>query len=321
MFIGDRRLDLRDAQQRTLAFLTSQLTYIEPTVYKIQYPDLPYAELFPVDTSAPDWIRTVTYFSQDRTGRAEWYHGRAQDVPNADVTREKFVTPVQMAAIGYSYTLEELGTAMLEGRRLDTDRADAARRASQEMVNRVAFLGDTVVNFSGIANQPSVTATTAPADGTGSSTLASTKTPQQIIRDLMGPITGIYTGSLTVEMADTVLMPYALWNYLGTVLMGAGGEGKTVLQWFRENNIYTQTTGRQLTIRGVIGLETAGAGSTNRIVYYRRDPGVLKMHMPMPYRFLPVWQTGPMEFSVPGIFRMGGLDVKRTGAMRYLDGL
>lgn len=41
----------------------------------------------------------------------------------------------------------------------------------------------------------------------------------------------------------------------------------------------------------------------------------------MPHRFLPVWQTGPMWFDVPGIFRFGGLEIRRPGAARYVDGI
>jgi hypothetical protein len=48
---------------------------------------------------------------------------------------------------------------------------------------------------------------------------------------------------------------------------------------------------------------------------------VLKMHIPMPHRFLPVWQTGPMFYEVPGIFRLGGLEIRRPKAVRYVDGI
>jgi hypothetical protein len=54
------------------------------------------------------------------------------------------------------------------------------------------------------------------------------------------------------------------------------------------------------------------------MIAYRRDPQVIKMHIPMTHRFLPVWQTGPLVFDVPGIFRLAGLEVRRPagGALR-----
>jgi hypothetical protein len=35
---------------------------------------------------------------------------------------------------------------------------------------------------------------------------------------------------------------------------------------------------------------------------YRGDPQIVKFHLPMPHRFLPVWQTAPIVYDVPGIF-------------------
>ncbi|MBY0298990.1 MAG: DUF2184 domain-containing protein, partial [Methylobacterium sp.] len=50
-------------------------------------------------------------------------------------------------------------------------------------------------------------------------------------------------------------------------------------------------------------------------------PTVLKLWMPMPFRFFPAWQTGPWRFDVPGAFRLGGVDIRRPGACRYVDGI
>lgn len=301
-------------------FLVKQLTYIEPQVYAMQYPDLPWAELVPVDTSAPEWIKSITYFSSDTVGKASWFNGLAQDVPHADVLRAKGETQVKMAAIGYGYSTEELAQAMQIGQNLGNDRAAAARRAHYEFVNQVAFLGDATVGFSGLVNSSAVTRTTAPADGTGSSTEWADKTVAQITRDFNGQLTGIYTGSNTVEMADTVLLPIGVLTYLASTPYSSTTM-ETILSFLQRSNVYTITTGRPLTIRGILGLDTAGLGGISRAVFYRRDPGVVKLHMPMPFRFLPAWQVGPMLFEVPGIFRLGGVDFRRPMAARYLDGV
>jgi hypothetical protein len=39
------------------------------------------------------------------------------------------------------------------------------------------------------------------------------------------------------------------------------------------------------------------------------------------HRFLPIWQTGPMVYDIPGIFRLGGVEIRRPAAVRYLDGI
>lgn len=310
---------MTDAQQRSFNFLISQQSVIEPTVYQMRYQEIQYSTLIPVDTSAPEWISSVTYFSMDGVGQAQWFSGKAHDMPNVDLSREKFETGVHMAGIGYGYDLEELGKAQLLGMNLNTDKANLARRVSEEKIDQVAFTGDTAKGLTGLVNASTPTATSAPADGTGSSRAFADKTPDLILRDINGQLTGIFTGTLGAEIADTLLLPYSVLLDLSTRRIDAVNQ-TTILEWVERNNIYTRTTGQPLTIRGVFGyLDTVGTSSSKRMVAYKRSPDVLKMHMPMPFRFFPAYQTGPMRFDVPGVFRLGGVDIKRPKAVRYLD--
>lgn len=311
----------QDAQQVAMSFLIRQASLIEPTVYAMRYQEIQYPSLIPVDTSAPEWIQSVTYFSMDGVGKAEWFHGNAQDINKVELTREKFETSVSMAAIGYGYTLEELGTAQLLGMNLTSDKASLARRIAEEKIDQIAFVGDAGKGYTGLVNASSPTATTAPADGTGSATTFASKTPDQILRDINGQLIGMFTGTLGSEIANTLLLPYSVLLDLSTRRIDAVNQ-TTILEWIERNNVYTRTTGQPLTIRGMFGyLDTAGASSSKRMVAYNRSPEVLKMHLPMPFRFLPAWQTGPMKFDVPGIFRAGGVDIRRPKAVRYLDGI
>jgi len=97
--------------------------------------------------------------------------------------------------------------------------------------------------------------------------------------------------------------------------------GVTSLQWCRKNNVYTAATGRPLNVRGLRGLDTAGAAGVARMIAYTKDPRVLKLHMPMPHRFLPVYQSGPLRWDVPGVMRLGGLDVRLPKEVVYIDGI
>ena len=310
-----------DAPQRALSFMVSQAAMIETSVYAIRYQDIQYQALVPVDTSAPEWISAVTYLSNDGVGKAEWFSGKAQDVPNVELLREKFDTTVSMAAIGYRYDDEEINKAMMLGMNLTSDKAALARRIAEEKIDAVAMVGDTQKGLTGLVNATTPTATTAPADGTGSATTFATKTPDQVLRDINAQLTGMFTGTLGGEIADTLLLPYSVLLDISTRRIDAVNQ-TTILEWVKRNNIYTLTTGGELMIRGVFGyLDTAGASSTKRMVAYRRSPDVLKMHVPMPFKFLPVWRVGPMLYEVPGIFRIGGVDIRRPKAVRYLDGI
>ena len=309
----------RDDFQEALGFLVAQTSYIEPQVIRIKYPELFYAELVPIDSTASEWAKSVTFFSIDQIGAADWFNHLARDVPLADIHRAKFEQGIEMAAVGYRYTLEELGQAMmLPGTNLTTERAAAARRAYEEFCHNVTIYGDLRKNWLGLLNSSLVTIINAPH--TWAYDLAQNPAlTAQILQDVNGVLTNIWQTSLTVEMADTLLMPLSAMTLLATTQLPA--TTMTLLQFIQANNLYTLETGRPLLIRGVRGLDSASASGGGRIIAYTRDPQVLKLHRPMPHRFLPVWQTGPIVFDIPGIFRLAGLEIRRPGAIRYLDGI
>lgn len=309
-----------DTFQQALSFLVAQTTYIEPAVIRIKYPELNYAQFVPIDTSANEWAKSITFFSVDMVGQADWFNHMGRDIPFADIMKQKHEQGIEMAAIGYRYTLEELGQAMmLPGTNLTIERAAAARRGYEEMVHNICMYGDSRKNWNGLINH------TLPAIINQATTFAAlvaggTDTDiAMILQSINAMITNIWQSSLTVEMADTLLLPLSITTLLSMTQLPH--TTMNLMEWILKNNLYTQETGSPLMVRGVRGLDTAGASGNGRAIAYRRDPEIIKIHIPMTHRFLPVWQTGPIVFDVPGIFRLAGLEVRRPGAIRYLDGV
>jgi hypothetical protein len=206
---------------------------------------------------------------------------------------------------------------MIPGSNLSVDRAGAARLAYEKFMDSLCMYGDADKGMDGLLDYTGVTATDAIADGTGTSPDWTDKDGDQILRDVNDTLTGAYTASLTVEICDTILLPVSCYTLIANKRLG--DTEMTVLRFLQMHNVYTAMTGQPLTIRAVRGLDVAGDGGNGRMVAYRRDPQVLKLHLPMPHKFLPVWQTGPIRFDVPGIFRTGGVEIRRPGAVRYLD--
>lgn len=301
-----------DAQAAT-AFILSQRTHIETEVNRTVYPEIQYPFLVPVDTSANPFTQTVTYFSMDIAGKADWINGNADDIPMAQTERSMFKTAVYTAAIGYGYGWEEVNQAMRDGVNLTAEDANAARRAYEEFVDDVALRGNAAKGFQGLYNNTNVPTIAAPTGNWA------TATDAQIISDINTMLTGQAQSTIYTALADTLLLPIPKLTFLGERRLG--DTTINLLAWIRENNVYTQLTGRPLTIRAVRGLDQAGAGNTARAMAYRRDPSVLKMHIPMPHQFLPVFQDGPLHWVVPGVFRLGGLDIRRPKETRYMDGI
>jgi len=304
-----------------VSFLQQKATFLEPELYRKKYPEYNYAELVPVDTRAGEWAKSVTFYSADTVGRAEWYNGNSTNMPRADINLNQHTHTIKLAAIGYGYNLEELNTANASNMNLDTERAFAARRAYEQFMYSLTIVGDAASNMTGLINNASVTPVTAQNDGAGASTTFASKTGDQIARDLNGMLTGRFAASLGIEILDTIQLPVDQYMLLATKRMGTDGLGITVMEWLMKYNTYTARTGRPLTIRMLRQLDGAGAGSTDRAVAYTNDMDILKLHLPMPHKFLPVWQKDAMSFEIPGIFRTGGVEIRRPGAVAYLDGV
>ena len=87
----------------------------------------------------------------------------------------------------------------------------------------------------------------------------------QIMRDInVTGLSAIYTGTLTIEMADTILLPPAHFALLATKRL-ADNSDVTVLDWIKRYNTYTAVTGRPITVRAVRGLETADSGNARMV--------------------------------------------------------
>jgi hypothetical protein len=313
------RLNVYDNPQQTMAFLVSQTAYIEQEVYRIEYPEIIYQQLIPIDSSGGPWVKSITYFSLDKVGQAEWLSNVATDMPFADINRNKYEQGIEMAGIGYNWTLEEVGQAMMiPGLDLTGEKAEAARFSYEMFMDNHAYRGSSAKGITGLFNNPYVAVVTAKTGAAGSSHW-SVKTADEIIGDVQDALTGVYEGSLTVEMADTVLLPIGEMQKLANIRIP--NTYGNALDYLSRYNLYTFNTGRPLTIRGVLGLDSAGADGGGRMIVYRRDARVLKLHVPMPHQFLPVFQRSALQFDVPGIFRVGSVEIRRTGAVRYVDGI
>lgn len=304
--------------QSAAGFVTPAFYNIERTVYQIPYPEADYASLVPVITEGNPWSRGTMFFSGEMAGRAEWLSSKGYDMPYADVARSSFLQGYELAGIGYEWTLEEINVAAMEGRSLTNEKAVAARQVAEMFLHNLCLSGSAEKNMPGLINHPSVPVVSVPADGTAGSTFWANKTSDLIIRDFNSGLIGINTATRMIEWADTVLLPFETLYLLATTPRSADSD-ETILSYIERNNAYTQRFRRPLEIRGLIELSTAGTAGDGRAVFYRRDPSVVRFHLPMPHQFLPPFQKGSMTWEIGGLFRAGGTEVRLPLAMRYLD--
>jgi hypothetical protein len=310
-----------------LGFVTDQTFRIATEVERAEYPAIDINDLVVVETAGDPWANGIARFTLDGTGQARWYAGGANSMPLADVQTGSSVFAYDLGALGYEFNLDSVNKARLAGINLSDELAFYAREGAEQFIYYVGLLGDPLRGLTGLINNAQIVQGNVPADGvqngisagTAASRLFANKTPQQILRDLNSLIVAPFNASNQIAMADTVLLPFSVMQYLDITVIPNTSE--TLLTFLNRSNSYTARTGQAIRIRGLRELETAGAGATKRMIAYARNGRVAKFHMPMPFQFLPVWQNGPMNWLVPGIFRIGGTDWTRPASATYADGI
>lgn len=314
-----------------LAFVQGQAYRINAQVLETPYPQWDFSDLVFVDTEGNPWAPGVMTYTSDFSGKAEFLSSYAKDMPLADVSQDATLRAFELGGIGYQYNIGEVNTAMnLAGGTLPSRRAGAARMTYQKFMYDLVLTGNDLKGMPGVINNSSVTAASAPADGTGSSTYwvdnagVGQKTPTQIVRDINKALSGVDDATYGAVVANTLLMPDMAYNYIASTPMGTNSD-ETILSFVRRTNIYTMKTGQDLKIRAMRELATAATtGATagdGRLVAYFDDPNFLRLHLPMPHQFLPAYQDGWANFVIPGIFRTGGVEFMATGTAYYLDGI
>lgn len=309
---------MNDAQVG-IAFLTPQLYRIETEVYMTRYPSFDITRFMSVDSSGDMWDIGTLVYSMDQVGQAEYFAGAAFDMPYASTKMAQATFNYHLAGIGYEWNTQEMQRAAKLGRALSSDKATAAKLAADRFIYGIAMIGKTPQgvsekNITGFTNNASAPSAQVANDGTGPSRLWSAKTPDQILRDINEALTAVETGTSETSVADTLILPTTRYNYIATTPRATGSD-MTILAYLIANNV----AGEGLQIKKSRALETAGTGSSTRMIAYENSPQVVKFHLPGPHTFLPPFQKSSLTYEVAGIMNVGGVEVRLPKAMVYRD--
>ena len=297
-----------------LSFLQQQGAHIEAEVYRIEYPQYKYSQLVPLDNSAPEWTKTVLFQSVDARGELKLLGPDSTDVPTVDIARSQGFHNISTAALGYTFSLEELEFAKLTNTPLDVERAQAVRDVTEGGLNKIYLQGGLGVG-EGLYTSNDVSRTSA---GKTIATLVSeipTNGPQPLITLFADAFNRVYqTNTNTVHKPNTFVLPTAQFQLLArTMLDAANASNMTVLQFLRMNFA-------EMEFVDDILLKNAGlGGSIDRLVTYKRDIRVVKGHDVMPLKFMPPATADGINFKVPALVRTGGTEWRVPAAAHYTD--
>lgn len=305
--------------QAAFPFVLAQGRNIETRVYQRRYPTFNYGAHVPVVTEGAPWAIGTTFFTVDTAGEAKFLSGAGTDMPFNQATRDQASHDFAMIGSGWEWNLEEVNQAALYGINLNDTKAMSAADKVERLLNDIAMKGSAEKSWTGLLNDGNVSRVDAAATGTGNSTYWALKSVDQILDDVNGVLGSIRTNTGEVEWADTLRMPPDAFRHVATRRMGAGDGFMTVLEYIRRNNIYTAETGLPLDIQPIREARNASQDGGGRLVAYRKDPEVVRFHLPMPRRVLAPRQKSIMGFETGIIARTGGTEIRLPGAVAYLD--
>lgn len=315
--LADAQYGGRDSNE-SLAFIVSQLAYTEAQMYERLYTPMQFRELVPTTSEAGEWAQSIRYEIYDFVGRGKRSSGKGRDINEVDIAYDDAGMPVYQGEIGYSYTTQELRETAYLRRPLPELKLRAAMEGFERHMNFVALNGE--LDLPGLFNNPNVPQGNAPNGGWVAGYAASSTYIQKIMQDVNNGIFQVWNATTFNDLITDIGMPPALFNFLSsTYANNAGFFNKTLLQLLRESNLVLEKTGKTPNFFPGYGLDTAGVGGTNRMIFYTKNPARMMMHLPMPLRFLAPQLRG-LDVQIPGEYRYSGVMWRYPKSAYYQDG-
>jgi hypothetical protein len=302
-----------DADQTV--FFKRQLEYIKPQTYDVKYPNLMATTVFPVDDSAGIGAESITYEQFDTVGLMKFISDYADDLPRSDVKGKQYSIIVQSLGGSYGWSIQEVRAAAFANRNLNAQRAMAARRSNDQMVNRVGWFADGTSDWAGLMGvlyHPNTTKVAAVTGGwlTGA-------TPDEIIADVNAAINSVPDLTNGIEEIDTVLLPQLQYSHIAST--PRSNTDTTILKFLKEVHPGV-TFGRINELKSVTPNPRTGSGSANLMLCYRRSPNHLTYELPIIFEQFPA-QERNLSFIVPTHSRNAGFHIYYPLSLVQVDGI
>jgi len=299
-----------------VAFLALQLEFMRQREIEIEYA-LPKALSFvSVKSDVPAGAEAFAYYELDKRAEAAWLANGATDIPLADVSGAKKVSPLARMASGYRYTFDDVQRALMAGLNLDQKRRDAARDALNRKMDSVAALGDVELGFPGLLNHPNVPVLSAAAAAAGSHAKpwdGADKVPLEILADMNALVNKIADQTLDLHAANVLLLPSTHYRLISDTPLAANGyNSDSILNAFKKNH-------PEVSVLPWILLANAdAAGTGQRAMAYEMSPNNMEFVVADPISEDAPERKG-RSYEIAMTAKVGGCVVYRPLAAAYMD--
>jgi len=287
--------DLMHLDSGESIFFTRELETIRAKTYDIKYDDnFKMLATLPISMEGDPLDIDITHRSYGRVGIAKMGGGDyITDFPSVDIFATETTVKVYPVQASYRYNKDEIARAAKMNRPLESLRAAAARKAIEKKLNDVAMKGDTVTGAVGFFGLSGTSTYTVPV-GAAASTIWSTKTSDEILKDLFGISNAIIQSTKGIEVPDTIMLPLSSYQLIEQKRLADETE-KTVLEYFL-------ATSKNITnVLWFNELETimpSGYTSTKGMFCFKNDADHVFFDLPMDFTQEDVMRDG-LAYVIP----------------------
>jgi hypothetical protein len=299
----------------------SNFEAFENVFYTPMYDKIHWTKVIPeasVEFDIADGASSASYGVKDWAGRGEFRRDLDGDVPTVGMNVSKPVeVPILDAGVAAYVDRTDMRTYQFAyGGKLDAELPQVMRWASDRHIETTFFYGYAPGNFEPWMDYSGVTAVQAAQNEAATSRAWADKTGDEILIDINTAINTIWSGTRENHTPGMIALPSAQYAQLATKRLL--DQNLTVLQFVKENNLYSSVTGQPLQIIPIPHLDGAGAGGTQRMVVWEHDAKNFKMPFPIPHTLLAPQLVG-YKINLLAEYKFGSFHVRYPASMIYMD--
>lgn len=304
--VGDRLGFMREDDG---LFLARELDYVKTRIYEVLTPNLAGLRLVPLSTDVPEYAESFTYRVYDAVGIAKFISNYADDLPRADVEGKEVTLRLKSLGDAYGYSFDELRLANATGTNLPIRKGRSARRAIDQLINRVCLVGDANHGFYGFTNHPNIGETAVNGSWTDPAT-----TGDQILDDLNAMYDAVLVQSYDNHTPNTLAVAPTRRSAL-TSKRVSDSLGRSPWAMFREEHPEVELiTSTELEPDAEVN------GNESSAIMYERDVDNLSIEIPRQFEQLPAEKRN-LEIVVDCIAKCSGVAVYRPLALTKAVGV
>jgi len=316
--------------QRAAELVISNFESVGTEGLDVLYPEIKYLDVLPEslpDTSASAGADIFSKIFRDRRGVGDWRAVGSNAVPQVGYTINKLSVEMYNAGVSSVIDLQDIARSEQArslgeqyGINVLREVTDTMRLSSERHIEKIVFFGDPEKEFEGYISNSNIPQTTVEV-GASLSTEWDTKTPDEIIFDVVSAITRIYENSRGVFVPTHVYLPLSQYDLILAMKAGTRANDETVYNYLRTQTLPARTHG-EFMIEPLRYLAGAGAGSTDRMMMATKEDSYFMMAMPIPFRLLSA--SGVMDGynqKLYSEYKFSGVKVVYPTAFDYADGI